>query len=189
MQPVFVNLSRTFHQRRTTKNKRQHKRQNSGKKKLNQIIIGNLMNLCNRLLLEEIGFLAGQHELIDTAYGNYAFDIVKKRVREMKKEIDGNKKEFKEMETQMNKSYQRMEAAKNRYRDTHNAMESASTTFDRKSVAMDVTKLDIERAKNQRDVKIQACQNAKSEYTSQVKASNQEQKDHYTINRPHLITR
>jgi len=142
-----------------------------------------------RLLLEEIGFLAGQHEMIDTTYGKDAFEEVKKRAREVKKEIDGNKKQFKEMEGQMNKSYQRLEGAKNRYRDAHNAMETASTTYDRKSVSMDVTKNDIERAKNQMEVKIEACQNAKKEYAAQVKASNQEQKDHYTINRPHLITR
>ena len=147
------------------------------------------MILFHRLLLEEIGFLAGQHEMIDTAYGKDAFDEVKKRVREVKKEIDGNKKEFKDMEGQMNKSYQRMEGAKNRYRDAHNAMESASITYDKKSVSMDVTKSDIERAKNQMEVNIQTCRNAKSEYASQVQASNQEQKDHYTINRPHLITR
>ena len=68
-------------------------------------------------------------------------------------------------------------------------METASITYDKKSVSMDVTKNDIERAKNQMEVKIEACQNAKKEYAAQVKASNQEQKDHYTINRPHLITR
>ena len=147
------------------------------------------MILFYRLLLEEIGFLAGQHEMIDTAYGKDAFEEVKMRVREVKKEIDLNKKQFKDMEGQMNKSYQRMEGAKNRYRDAHNAMETASTAFDRKSVAMDVTKNDIEKAKNMMEVKIQACQHAKSEYASQVHASNQEQKDHYTINRPHLITR
>ena len=62
------------------------------------------MILFDRLLLEEIGFLAGQHEMIDTAYGKDAFEEVKMRVREVKKEIDGNKKQFKDMEGQMNKS-------------------------------------------------------------------------------------
>ena len=33
-----------------------------------------LLILFDRLLLEEIGFLAGQHEMIDTAYGKEAFD-------------------------------------------------------------------------------------------------------------------
>ena len=67
------------------------------------------MIICvSRLLLEEIGFLAGQHEMIDTTYGKDAFEEVKKRAREVKKEIDGNKKQFKEMEGQMNKSYQRL---------------------------------------------------------------------------------
>ena len=190
MRPVFAVLLGNIHQRRTIKNRRQHKRHNSGKRKITELaILGHLMNLCDRILLEEIGFLAGQHEMLDIAYGKEAFEEVKKRAREVKKEIDGNKKEFKDMEGQMNKSYQRMEGAKNRYRDAHNAMESASINYDKKSVAMDVTKADVERAKNQMEVKIQACRNAKSEYASQVQASNKEQKDHYTRNRPHLITR
>ena len=184
MRPVFGNLSGTTHQRRTPKIKRQHKRQNSGK-----IICADLIKLCDRLLLEEIGFLAGQHEMIDTAYGKDAFEEVKMRVREVKKEIDGNKKQFKDMEGQMNKSYQRMEGATNRYRDAHNMMETACDAFDRVSTSMDVTKNDIERAKGQMDVKTQACQNAKSEYASQMQTSNKEQKDHFMVHLPDLISK
>jgi len=127
--------------------------------------------------------------MIDTAYGKDAFDEVKKRVKEVKKEIDGNKKQFKDMEGQMNKSYQRMEGATNRYRDAHNMMETACDAFDRVSSSMDVTKNDVERAKGQMDVKTQACQNAKSEYASQMQTTNKEQKDHYTVHLPELISR
>ena len=117
MLPVFANLSKTFRQRRTRRKKRQHKGQNSGKIVHScSSLISFYMILFDRLLLEEIGFLAGQHEMIDTAYGKDAFEEVKMRVREVKKGIDVNKKQFKDMEGQMNKSYQRMESAKNRYR-------------------------------------------------------------------------
>ena len=43
-----------------------------------------------RLLLDEIGFLAGQHKLIDIAYSKEAVDNLKTRVKEVKKEIVSN---------------------------------------------------------------------------------------------------
>ena len=68
-------------------------------------------------------------------------------------------------------------------------METACDAFDRISSSMDVTKNDVERAKGQMDVKTQGCQNAKSEYASQMQNTNKEQKDHYTVHLPELISR
>ena len=142
-----------------------------------------------RLLLDEIGFLAGQHELIDIAYSKEAVDNLKTRVKEVKKEIQNNDKSFKAMEAQMNKSYQRLEVATNKYKNAHNAMEKASKDFEDAQGSMNVTKAEVERTKSTQDQRIQACQIAKGEYASQVQASNQEQKDHFTVNLPDVFSR
>ena len=142
----------------------------------------------NRFMLEEVGRQADQHESIGSAYTG-AVNVLKKRGKEVKKEVDGNKKQFKDKDDKMNKSYHRVENATKKYRDAHNAMETASSTYDKKSKSMDVTINDIEKAKHLMEVKIEACQKAKSDYESQVLASNQEQNDHYRINIPNLITR
>ena len=187
MPPIFEDLSRITPPRKTTKRKRQHKRQNSGENPKTPPFDGTILD--DRLLLEELGFLAGQHEMIDTAYSKDAVEEVRKRVKEVKKEIDANKKEFKDIENQINKSYQRMEFATNRYMEAHNLSESASDAFERAQSSGDVTKNEIERAKQLMEVRAQACQKAKSEYASQIKDSNEEQRNHYTEHLPGLISK
>lgn len=142
-----------------------------------------------RLLLKELGFQAGQHELMEEAYGKIAHTDIVTKVGESKKEIDQCKKDAKELEKKVNTSYQRLNDAKVKYTRSHYVMENACNAFNKAESDLSCSRIDIEKARLLMERKLKDCHEVKSSYASQVLLTNQEQEHHFYTGLPGVLDR
>jgi len=135
-----------------------------------------------RLLLKELGFQAGQHEVLEETYGKEGVMDIASKVSESKKEIEECKKDAKDHTKYVNQSYQRLKDAKTKYTRAHDVMESACVAFKKAEEDGAMSRNDIDRARALMDRKVKECHEAKTAYASQVLLTNEEQESYYYRN-------
>ena len=143
----------------------------------------------SRLLLRELGFQAGQHEIIEEAYGKTRQEKMKQMEREAKKEIAKCKIDTKKLEKNLNTSEQHYHQLKSRYYQAHNAMESAANNLRNSEEDTSNSRNDVEIARNIMDQKNQECQEMKQAYAAQVVKTNQEKEKYYFTFLPAVLNR
>ena len=151
------------------------------------------MHRCNllwfRLLLEEIGFQAGQHELIESVYGKNTTNNIKTKVSEVRKSIEENKKKYNEIHKSMDKSYNQLTNGEKKYHNAHIAMETESNMYKTMEQSGEATRNAIERTRTTMDQKVQQCHEAKSTYAALVQTTNQEQEEHFSQQLPAVLNK
>ena len=142
-----------------------------------------------RNLLKELGFQAGQHEVVEEACGKTAQTNVNKKVKEVKSEIEKSKKEARELERKIDASLKSLKDKKARYNTAHSAMEFASDSFKKTSENGNASRNEIEQAKGIMDKKNQECLDLKATYASQVVQTNRDKEDYYFTALPAVLNR
>lgn len=65
-----------------------------------------------RLILQELGYQAGQHELLADSYGKDCSKAIDDRLKEVKNEMKKNKKEAESIEKNLSQSYKSLDSKK-----------------------------------------------------------------------------
>lgn len=84
---------------------------------------------CFRLCLQELGFQAGQHEIVAETLSNQIQQEVIKKSKEIAKKTKNNIKEAKKISENLNRSYKDLDKCKAKYQKSHHEMEEAKSAF------------------------------------------------------------
>merc|ERR1719483_518806 len=82
-----------------------------------------------RLILEELGYQAGQHELIAESFGKEFTKEIGNRVNDVKQEMRTNRKEAETCQQNLSHEYKALDDAKLKYQKSHIELEIAKTTY------------------------------------------------------------
>ena len=81
------------------------------------------------MILQELGYQAGQHELLADTYGKDCSKSIDERLKEVKKEIEKNKKEAEMIEKNLSQSYKAFDNKKSKYEKAHMDLQVTLNTF------------------------------------------------------------
>ena len=128
----------------------------------------NAFNLANyvdchafRLFLQELGFQAGQHEIVAETLSNKLQHELVKKSKEISKKTKNNIKEAKKFSENLNRSYKELDKCKMKYQKSYVEMEESKGTFLKADCEGTMSRNEISKLKHARQVFI------KSNYTSQ----------------------
>lgn len=142
-----------------------------------------------RGVLQEVGSIANQHELIAENLGKDVFNEVVKLIGELKKERKDYLLEAKQEDAAMEKSKRKLEACKSQYRHAHEAWMQAKILFEKADSDDNRTKAEVERARQTMDQKNHTREQQKNEYILQLQNTNKEQQEHYSNKLPAIFNK
>lgn len=105
-----------------------------------------------RLFLQELGFQAGQHEIVAETLNNQLQQEIIKKSKEISKKTKINIKEAKKISENLNRSYKDLEKIKSKYQKSHNEMEEAKSTFHKADCEGTMSRNEISKLKHARKV-------------------------------------
>ena len=83
----------------------------------------------SRLLLKEVGFQAGQHEILSEALSTTIYKQVKEKVKNLQKMTEKYKSEAKKLGEELDKSTRALDRSKQKYRTAYITWESANNSY------------------------------------------------------------
>ena len=111
-------------------------------------ILGFIELTCNpRLILEELGYQAGQHELIAESLGKTLIKDIEDRVSEVKKETGNLQREAKTLQRNLSNSYKALDDSKLKYQKSHIELEIAKNTYAKTEADGSVSRNEVEKMK------------------------------------------
>ena len=82
-----------------------------------------------RLILQELGYQSGQHELLADSYGKECSKAIEGRLKDVKNEMKKIKKEAEAIEKNLSQSYKSLDSKKQKYQKAHQELEVTMNTF------------------------------------------------------------
>eukprot|EP00092_Neocalanus_flemingeri_P012396 GFUD01013364.1.p1 GENE.GFUD01013364.1~~GFUD01013364.1.p1 ORF type:complete len:560 (-),score=157.06 GFUD01013364.1:214-1893(-) len=132
-----------------------------------------------RLILEELGYQAGQHELVADSFGkDYAKDI-ENRVNEVKKEMKKSRNEADTLQRNLNQSYKALDHSKLKYQKAHIELEITKATYEKTEVDGTVSRNEVDKMKAMYQKKIRDHDDGKGQYANQLMKTNEIQQEHF----------
>ena len=111
---------------------------------------------CFRLFLQELGFQAGQHEVVAESLSNQIQQEVIRKSKEIVKKTKINIKEAKKISEHLNRSYKDLDKSKIKYQKSHIEMEEAKSVFLKADCEGTLSRNEISKLKHAR--KFLSCQ-------------------------------
>ena len=103
-----------------------------------------------RLCLQELGFQAGQHEIVAETLSNQIQQEVIKKSKEIAKKTKNNIKEAKKISENLNRSYKELDKCKAKYQKSHHDMEEAKAAFMKADCEGTLSRNEISKLKHAR---------------------------------------
>jgi len=132
-----------------------------------------------RVILEELGYQAGQHELIAESFGKTLTKEIDNRASEVKKETGKLKKEAETLQRNLRTSYKALDDTKLKYQKSHIELEVAKATFEKTEADGSVSRNEVEKMKNLTVKKTQQNDDCKGTYANQLIKTNELQQEHF----------
>ncbi|PIK60431.1 putative formin-binding protein 1-like isoform X15, partial [Apostichopus japonicus] len=130
-------------------------------------------------VLQEVGSIANQHELISDYLGKDVLMEVVRLIAELKKERKEHLQEAKHEENVMDKSKKKLDSCKSAYRAAHEQWMQAKILFEKADSDDNRTKAEVERARSTMDNKNKMREDQKNDYILQLQNTNKDQEEHY----------
>ena len=105
-----------------------------------------------RLFLQELGFQAGQHEIVAETFNNKLQHELIKKSKEIAKKTKNNIKEAKKFSENLNRSYKELEKCKMKYQKSYGEMEESKGTFQKAEGEGTMSRNEISKLKHAREV-------------------------------------
>ena len=139
-----------------------------------------------RLILQEVGYQAGQHELLSDCYGKDCNKMIENHVKNVKTQTKKIKKEAEEIEEKMRMSYKQLDKRKINYADAHAELEATknSTETDEKNLS----RLELDKKISVTNKKTRVLDDAKAQYAHQLIKTNNHQQEYFDIQLPSVLT-
>jgi len=138
-----------------------------------------------RLLLAELGYQAGQHELLAETFGPETAASLELHIKQVKGRTKQIRRETEQAEQELRHSYKLLEKARARYGEAHGELEAARGA--RQQQELSRSELDRNIANTAR--RTRAVDDAKAQYAHQLLVTNAAQAEHHTSLLPGLLDR
>jgi len=142
---------------------------------------------CFRLLLCEVGYQAGQHELLSESLGKTVASEIKSKVKEVTKGTEQCKKEVKTLTGSLDKSLRSLEKARNQYAKCHTEWGQLREEVKRAEGDPTMARQDVEKVKGLAVAKQRQLEEYKATYAQQLVRGNAAQQDHYQRSLPAVL--
>ena len=138
-----------------------------------------------RLMLEEVGYQAGQHEILSDVYGKESCQAIEKHVKSVRTQTKKIKKEAEDFEERMKLSYKQLEKRKINYVEAHADLEATKTASENDE--KNISRLELDKKISVTNKKTRVLDDAKAQYAHQLIKTNNAQKDYYDTQLPSVL--
>ena len=125
------------------------------------------------MILEELGYQAGQHELLAQTYSTDCSRIIEDHLKTVKTQTKKIKKEAEEIESRMKQVYKQLDKKKVNYAEAHSELENLKipTENDEKNLS----RLELDKKISLINKKTRLLDDAKAQYAHQLLTTNNAQ--------------
>ena len=125
------------------------------------------------MILEELGYQAGQHELLAQTYSTDCSRIIEDHLKTVKTQTKKIKKEAEEIENRMKQVYKQLDKKKVNYAEAHSELENCKipTENDEKNLS----RLELDKKISVINKKTRLLDDAKAQYAHQLLTTNNAQ--------------
>ena len=125
------------------------------------------------MILEELGYQAGQHELLAQTYSTDCSRIIEDHLKTVKTQTKKIKKEAEEIENRMKQVYKQLDKKKVNYAEAHSELENLKipTENDEKNLS----RLELDKKISVINKKTRLLDDAKAQYAHQLLTTNNAQ--------------
>ena len=129
------------------------------------------------MILREMGYQAGQHEVLADCYGKECSKMIDNHIKNVKTQTKKIKKEAELIEEQMKLSYKQLDKSKIHYAEAHADLEAIqhSSELDEKNLS----RLELDKKISAANKKTRLLDDAKAQYAHQLIKTNNVQKEYY----------
>lgn len=138
-----------------------------------------------RMILEELGYQAGQHELLAQTYNTDCSRIIEDHLKTVKTQTKKIKKEAEEIESRMKQVYKQLDKKKVNYAEAHSELENLKipTENDEKNLS----RLELDKKISVINKKTRLLDDAKAQYAHQLLTTNNAQREYYAHHLPAVL--
>ena len=133
-----------------------------------------------RLLLRELGFQAGQHEVVAETLNNKLQNEAVRKSKEIAKKTKLNMKDAKKISEYLNKSYKDLEKSKIKYQRSFLEMEEAKTIFTKADSEGTISRNEITKLRVTMDARTGQYEDHRGLYAQQLVKTNRHQAEYYS---------
>ncbi|CAG0924314.1 unnamed protein product, partial [Notodromas monacha] len=130
-------------------------------------------------MLQEVGYVAGQHEVIAENLTTSVVREIQNQVRELKDERKKSLQEGARLQNILTSQLAALERSKKSYEKAWRDAEKAQDTFQKADADLNLSRAEVEKHRNNNSIKSQQCEEAKNEYAAQLQRTNELQRQHY----------
>ena len=117
-------------------------------------------------MLQEVGFIAGQHELLAENFTKENSKGVSSKVKELKEKLRRNGDLYAKRNSDLRTSFAAMAKAKDKFRKSYDDQVAAADTHDRASREGSTSKNELKKLDMQKQIKTQNCDQMKVRHLS-----------------------
>lgn len=139
-----------------------------------------------RLILQEIGYQAGQHELLADTLTKLIPKELQTKSKELLRQIRNSNAKAKQEKDDLEDAYRLAEKSKERYRKSYQEWEEANGLFLKADKDGTISRNDIARMRIMSDLKLKQHKDCEAKYTDQLVISNRVQSEYYLRSLPGL---
>ena len=127
----------------------------------------------SRLILEELGYQAGQHELLAEPYSTDCSRIIEDHLKSVKTQTKKIKKEAEEIENKMKQVYKQLDKKKVNYAEAHSDLENLKIPSENEE--KNLSRLELDKKISVINKKTRVLDDAKAQYAHQLLHTNNAQ--------------
>ena len=140
-----------------------------------------------RLILIELGYQAGQHELLSDTFMKTLPQKIKLQVKETHNQIENHKKDIKTIQSKLDKAYKKLDKSKAKYIKHHAEWESSKEAFKNAEADSTSSKNEIEKMQQRTIARRQQVEDYKGEYAQQLVRTNLSQAAYFHSELPAVL--
>jgi len=140
-----------------------------------------------RTMLIEVGFIAGQHEILAESFSKENYKSVCGEVKKLKERLKSNTKTYHKLNADLKARFQSMSKAKDKFRKAFDEQNKAAEAYDVASRDGATSVNELKKLGMQRSVKASNCESMKAQYADQMLKTNAAQSQHYNSLLPNVL--
>ena len=139
--------------------------------KLKSLICLILSYFCLQML-QEVGFQAGQHEVLAEAFSKEVYKQLLEQAKQLKEVRRKNMKESEKIINDLNSAFKSMQSSKDKFRRAFDDQEKASSAFSKANADGAVSRNEVEKLRLSHSNKTSVCDSMKHNYADQLVKTN-----------------
>jgi len=140
-----------------------------------------------KCILKELGFQAGQHEVLAEALMDTMQAKIKSKVKELHKVTDQYKKEMKNQQQELDQAYKGLDKIKTKYAKACMEWYAGQVTLKQAEGDGTISRNEVEKLRNLSSQRVRQCEEYKSRYAQELVKTNKAQDYHYQQKIPGLL--